>query len=131
MAALSNYAENMVINLLLKGVNATAPTQWYLALYTTNPTAADTGAEVSFSGGSAYVRKPLVFGTPSGGLISTTSEVDFPVAGTNWGTISYCGIRDASTGGNLLFYGPMVTPRYISAGDVLKFLVGNISVTVS
>jgi hypothetical protein len=131
MAALSTYAENIILNLFLKGVNATAPLNWYLALYTTNPTAADTGTEVSFSGGSAYVRMPLTFGTPSGGVIATTGEVDFPVAGTNWGTISHAGIRDASTAGHLLFYGPLVTPRFISAGDVLKFLVGNISITVT
>jgi hypothetical protein len=131
MAALSNYSENVILNLFLKGVNATAPTHWYLALYTTNPTSADTGTEVSFSGGSAYVRMPLTFGTPSGGVIATTGEIDFPVAGTNWGTIGWAGIRDASSGGNLLFYGALVTPRYISAGDVLKFLVGNISIAVT
>jgi hypothetical protein len=131
MSALSTYSENVVINLFLKGVNATAPTQWWLALYTTNPTVADTGTEVPFGGGSAYARQPITFGTPSGGLISSTGELDFPVAGTNWGTIGWAGIRDAATGGNLLVYGPLVTSRYISAGDVLKFLVGNVSVTVS
>lgn len=131
MPALSNYAETTVINLFLKGVNATAPTQWWLALYTTNPTAADTGTEVPFVGGSAYARQPITFGTPSGGSIASTGELDFPVAGTNWGTIGWAGIRDAATAGHLLFYGPLVVSRYISAGDVLKFLVGNISVTVS
>jgi hypothetical protein len=131
MAALSNYSQTVILNLFLKGINATAPLVWYLALYTTNPTNADTGTEVSFSGGSAYVRMPLTFGTPSGGVISTTGEVDFPVAGTNWGTISHAAIRDASTGGHMLFYGPLVTSRFISAGDVLKFLIGNISITVT
>jgi len=131
MSALSNYSASTVLNLLLRGVNATAPTQWWLALYTTNPTFADVGAEVPFTGGTAYIRVPVTFGAPVSGVVSNTGELDFPVAGTNWGTIGWAGIRDAATGGNLLVYGPLVTSRYISAGDVLKFLVGNVSVTVS
>jgi hypothetical protein len=131
MAALSTYAENQVVNFLLRGTTPTVPSQWFLALYTTNPTAFDTGAEIPFTGSSNYFRQPITFGPPSNGSLANTGEIDFPPAGTTWGNVAYAAIRDAATGGNLLFYGSLVLPRYINAGDVLRFLVGNVTVTVS
>lgn len=128
MPALSTYVENMFVNALLRNQTFTNPTSWYLALYLTNPTAADTGTEIS---GGGYARQPIVFGPPSGGSLSNSAQVDFPMASANWGNVAYAAIRSASTGGNLLVYGSMVTPRYISAGDVLKFLIGSVVVTVS
>jgi hypothetical protein len=81
--------------------------------------------------GGSYVRQPILFGPPSGGACANSADVAFPMASANWGNITHCAIRDASTGGNLLFYGSMVTPRNITSGDVLKFLTGNVIATVS
>jgi len=131
VAALSQYAEHSVINALVRGVDLTAPVACWLALYTTNPSALDLGTEVSFSGGSNYARQPITFGAPSGGASANTSDITFPTANTSWGNLTHAGIRDAATGGNLLFYGSLVTPRFINIGDVIKFLVGNVTVTVS
>jgi len=128
MPVLGTWAENVVVNALLRGVDFSLPGQWWLALYLTNPTAADTGTEVS---GSNYSRQPILFGAPSAGLVSNTTDISFSFAGTSWGTIGYAAIRSAETDGNLLFYGALVTPRIISPGDVLKFLIGNISCAVS
>ena len=131
MPALSLYAENAVVNALLRNTPITWPTSWYLALYTTNPTYLDTGTEISFSGGTNYARQPILFGAPTAGAVSNTTDLTFPLAGITWGNITYAAVRDAPTGGHLLFYGSMVTPRYISSGDVLKFLTGNVVCTVS
>jgi hypothetical protein len=131
MPALGSWAENAVINALLRGVNLTAPTAWWIALYLTNPTSLDTGTEITTSGGSNYARQPITFGPPSLGAVANDADVTFPIAGTSWGNVAYAAIRSASTGGNLLFYGPLVTPRFITAGDVLKFLTGNVVATVS
>lgn len=131
MPALSNYAENLVINLLLRGVSPTVPSAWFMALYTSNPTAADTGTEISFSGGTNYSRQPITFGVPSSGVSANTGDITFPVAGINWGTITHAAIRDDATTGNLLVYGSLVTPKFVGSGDVLKFLIGNVTITVS
>lgn len=128
MPALSTYVENMFVDALLRNQTFTNPTSWYLALYLTNPTAADSGTEIS---GGAYVRQPIIFGPPSGGALANSAQVDFPMASANWGNVAYAAIRDASTAGNLLVYGSMVTPRYVTAGDVLKFLIGSVVITVS
>lgn len=131
MPALGTYAENAVINALLRNSPITWATLWYVALYTSNPTATDVGTEVSTSGGSNYVRQSITFGAPASGVSSSVVDVSFPVAGTNWGNITHAAIRDATSAGNLLFYGTLVLPRNISTGDVLKFLTGNVSITVN
>jgi hypothetical protein len=128
MAALSTWVENLIMNALLRNQSFTPPSQWFLALYLSNPTAADSGTEVT---GTYYERQPIIFGAPSNGVVTSTAEVTFPMAGTNWGNITHAAIRDASTSGHLLFYGGLSTPRYISNGDVLKFLAGNVSCTIS
>ena len=128
MAALGTWAETAIVNALLRNIGFTLPTTWFLALYLTNPTAANTGTEVS---GVSYVRQPILFGPPSGGTVANSADIAFPLAGTSWGNIAYGGIITASSGGNLLFYGPLVTTRFIGAGDVLKFLTGSVQITVS
>jgi len=131
MPALGVYAENLVINALVRATNLTAPTTVWLALYTTDPTAADVGTEIPTSGGSNYARQIITFGAPSGGISSNSADVPFPQAGSIWGTITHAAIRDASTGGNLLFYGALITPRSLVSGDVIKFITGNVVITLT
>ena len=128
MPALGTYAEDKIINLMVRNTSWTPPTTVYLALYLTTPTAADVGTEVS---GGGYLRQAIVFAAPSGGVCLSSADVTFPIALTSWGNVAYAAIRDASTGGNLLFYGNLVLPRFVSSGDVLKFLTGNVAITVT
>lgn len=128
MSAFGLVTANAIAAAILTDTTYTSPSSLFLALYLTNPTAADTGTEIS---GISYVRQPIIFGVPSGGTTSNTTDISFPYAGNTWGNVVYAAIRDASTGGNLLFYGTLVTPRFINAGDVLKFLTGNVTVIIS
>ena len=127
MGQLSNYLENALINATLLGTAYTSPATVYLALYTSDPTDADTGTEVS---GGAYARQSIAFGAPSNGVATNSANVNFPQATANWGTVSHIGIRDASTAGNLLYYAPLTTARSILTGDTLSFLTGQVSVTL-
>ena len=131
MPALSTWAENTVVSFLVNGVSPTAPSSWFMALYLTNPTAADTGTEVSTSGGTNYARMPITFTTPTSGSVSNVGEIDFPLAGATWGNVTYAGIRDSGSAGHLLFYGALTTPKYVASGDVLSFLIGNVVCTIS
>lgn len=94
----------------------------YLALYTSNPTGADTGTEVS---GGAYARQAITFAAPAldGGkqTVKTSTTITFPVATGDWGTITHIGIRSAATGGSLISFAALDTPRTILAGD--RFLI--------
>jgi hypothetical protein len=128
MSAISNYLENALINAVLRNVPYTSPTAVYLALFTSDPTDANTGTEVT---GGAYQRQQITFNAPTDGMVSNSNEILFPVATANWGTITHIGIFDAATGGNLLFYGAVITSKTISTNDQLKINVGDISITLA
>ena len=128
MAEMSNYLENALINGTLRATTFTAPASVFLALYTTDPTDADTGTECS---GTAYARQSITFGAPSNGVSTNSAVIDFPQAGSAWGTITHIGIRDALTTGNLLYHSPLDTSKTIATGDVFRVASGSLSVTLA
>ena len=130
MAALSDYAEKLVLDWLMTNGSATRPTAWYVALYTAAPSDAGGGTEVS---GSGYSRQAVTFdaATSGTGTTSNTGAVTFTAAGGDWGTITHVGIFDASTAGNLLWHGALTTSKTIADGDTLEFSIGNIDLTVA
>ena len=62
MSSISNYLEEKIINHFLRGTAAASPATVYLALYTSDPTDADTGAEVT---GGGYVRQQITLTEPT------------------------------------------------------------------
>jgi hypothetical protein len=128
MAEMSNYLENALINVTLRNTAYTSPTTVYLALYTSDPTDADTGTEVS---GGSYARQSITFGAPSNGVSTNSAAIEFPQATGSWGTVAYIGIRDALTTGNLLYHTPLDVSKVIATGDIFKIAIGSLSVTLA
>ena len=128
MAEMSNYLENALINATLRNTSYTSPATVYVALYTTDPTDADTGTEIA---GNGYARQSVTFGAPANGASTNSTAVEFPQATGSWGTVAYIGLRDASTGGNLLYHSPLDASKTIATGDVFRISAGNLSVTLA
>lgn len=128
MAEFSNYLENALINAVLRNTSYTSPATVYVALYTTDPTDADTGTEVS---GNGYARQSVAFSSPSNGVTSNSGAVEFPQATGSWGTVAYIGLRDASSGGNLLFHTALDASKSIATGDVFRIAIGSLTVTLT
>ena len=128
MAEMSNYLENALINVTLRATSYTAPTTVYVALYLTDPTDADTGTECS---GTSYARQSVTFGAPSNGASTNSAAVEFPQAGSSWGTITHIGLRDALTTGNLLYHTALDASKTIATGDVFRIATGSLSVTLA
>ena len=128
MAEFSNYLENALINATLRNTSYTSPSVVYLGLYTSDPTDADTGTEVS---GGSYARQAITFGAPSNGVTTNTAAIEFPQATGTWGTIGWIGIEDALTGGNLLYHSPLDVSKTIASGDIFKIAIGSLSVTLA
>lgn len=128
MAEISNYLENALINVTLRNTAYTTPTLVYVGLYTTDPTDANTGTEVS---GGSYARTAVTFAAPSNGVTTNSADVTFPTASGSWGTVGWIGILDASTAGNLLYHTPLDVSKTISSGDIFKISTGNLSVTLA
>jgi hypothetical protein len=128
MAEMSNYLENALINATLRNTSYTSPTTVYVSLYTSDPTDADTGTEVS---GGSYARTAVTFGAPSNGVSTNSAAVEFPQATGSWGTVGWIGIEDASTGGNLLYHTALDASKTIDSGDIFKIATGSLSVTLA
>lgn len=126
MAALSNVHAASLLNTSLRSGT------YYLALFLTDPTASATGTEAS---GGGYARKVIAFDAPS--LVSgkqqvkNTEAVDFGVITADIGTVSYWGIFDAASGGNLLWFGSFARGKNVLNGDAITVNAGAIVCNLS
>jgi hypothetical protein len=128
MAEMSNFLENALINATLRNTSYTSPAAVYVGLYTSDPTDANTGTEVS---GGSYTRTAVTMGAPSNGVSTNTAAVEFPQASGTWGTVGWIGILDATSSGNLLYHTALDTSKTISSGDIFKIAIGGLSVTLA
>lgn len=134
MAALTDHAENLLLNFLMTTGTATRPTNWYVALYTSAPSDSSTGSsggtEVS---GNGYSRQSVSWdaASGSGGTTSNSGTVTFTASGGSFGTVTHIGITDASSGGNLLWHGAMTASKTVADGDSLQFAAGAIDLTIA
>jgi hypothetical protein len=122
----SAYLDDRILESIFKNTAFTPPASVYLALYTTNPSASDTGTEVT---GGSYSRKVLAFAASAGATIASNASVTFSALAA--ATITHYGVRDASTGGNLLVYGALPNPVVTNAGDDVTIASGSISFSIS
>ena len=119
----SDYLENKLLDHIFGATVYTPPATLYIALYTSDPGDADAGTEVT---GGSYARQ-AVANTPANwpdatnGQKSNANAIVFPQATASWGTVTHVGIRDALTGGNLLYSGALTTPRTVNNGDTFSF----------
>jgi len=130
MSAASDYLEDALLDHVLGGSTFSQPATLYLGLYT-----ADTGLETNspsaeISGGS-YARKAITFDAASGGSADSAATVTFDAATGNWGTITHVAILDASTSGNVLFYGAVTTSKTIETGDTFQVSAGNLTISLA
>jgi hypothetical protein len=128
MAEMSNFLEDALINATLRATTYTSVATVYVSLWTSDPTDAGSGTEVS---GGSYARTAVTFGAPSNGVTTNSADVTFPTATASWGTVGWIGINDAATSGNLLYHTALDTSKTIDSGDIFKISTGNLSVTLA
>lgn len=134
MSAFSDYMEDKIINWSLRNTSAgTAPTTVYISAHTGAPGEDNAGAnEVSGNNyGRAAVSTSGGFSAPSGGATSNAANIEFAQASGSWGTITHFAIWDAVTTGNQLYNGALTASKAIGSGDVLRFLAGDLDITVA
>jgi hypothetical protein len=127
MAALTNYIENKLIDHIFRTNKWTPTGLIYVGLILSGTDfEAGTVSEVS-SIGTGYARvarAPLDANWTApvtNGTTSNVASIQFPGATADWGTITYYGIWDAATGGNLLIYAPLTSARTITNGTTPSF----------
>ena len=128
MSEMRNFLENALINATLRATTYTSVATVYVSLWTSDPTDAGSGTEVS---GGSYARTAVTFAAPSNGVTTNSADVTFPTATGTWGTVGWIGINDALTTGNLLYHTALDTSKTVTSGDIFKISTGNLSVTLA
>ncbi|GAH34945.1 unnamed protein product [marine sediment metagenome] len=128
MAEFTDYAENKILNLLRNIAWAQFPA--YVALFTTAPNDAGEGTEVS---GAGYARQlaGLSEAVGSGGATSNASDITFPTAEEDWGTVTHIALYDAESGGNMIMHSALDAEKAVGDGDTFKINAGDLDVTVA
>lgn len=128
---LSNYAENKILDHAVGKASWTSPS-CYLALYTVAPTDSTSGTEVSTSS-TGYSRQqilPAGWASASNGSITTASDITFTTATASWGTVVAAALVDASTAGNIIWYGTLTSNKTVDSGDTFKITAGNLTLSL-
>lgn len=140
MSKFSDYLEERIIETTLRGAAMPVPAGIFVALFTADPTDANTTAgEATLAAWPAYVRQDAAAGAaiatgwaaPSNGVTSNAKVLTFPANnGAGAITITHLALYDAASGGNLLYHAPLVASKTLQPGDVLSFGVGALTVTI-
>ena len=131
MSEFSDYMENKVIE-VMRATNFVAAAA-YVALFKSPVTDAEleAGTLTNEVSGGAYARQLAGLSIPSNGVSSNASDIVFPTATADWGTITHCALMDAATAGNVLMYSALDTSKVVSNGDTFKINAGDLSATVA
>jgi hypothetical protein len=126
MSALSDYAENELLDHLLGTGAYTMPTTVYVGLSTGSFGDDNSGTELT---GNNYSRQSISFGAAASGTASNDAAVEFSAATGSWGVVSHFGLFDAASAGNLLIHGALTASKTIETGDILKIAIGDMDIT--
>lgn len=138
MANFSNFLELELLDHVLRNAAYTAPTSVWIALFDATGSTAnlEAGTLTGEIVGGAYAR--LEVGGASGrsftlaaaGATQNNEDWTWTTATADWGTVTYCAVMDASTAGNVLFYGTLTVAKTVNNGDTFKFNAGDFTVTL-
>jgi len=134
----TNYLDQKITQLLFSNTAYTVPATWYVALSTTTPVQ---GASPNFTepSGNGYARVAVtnnstnwtaIASPPATGYtVQNNQPVTFPAATGSWGTVTYFGIYDAASSGNLVGFGALTSSQAITSGITPSFAVGTLTIT--
>lgn len=134
MANMSDYLEVELRKHLFRTGSFTKPTQLWVGLFTVTPSDSGGGTEVSGGSYARVQRNPAdanwTAPDATGGVTRNAAAITFPAPTANWGTVVAFGLFDASSGGNLLIWGPISPSRTINNGDAApEFAIDALQVT--
>ncbi len=120
----TTYFKNCIMGNLFRTATGTAlPTNYYIGLSSTQPTANGTGVTEPSTNNTGYARVRLSSLTaPTNGVIKNASAISFPESTADWFPPSspalYYVIYDAQSGGNLLMYNQLTASRIIETNTI-------------
>lgn len=129
--AVSTYLAHKWLNHVLRNTSFTTPgTSIYVGLSTSQD--AD-GGGTPVSGNNFSRVQVTAWDAPSStnGATQNTGAITFATPSGSWGTPNSTDIWDASTSGNLLYFGSISGGGAIGSGDAVSFAAGALDITIS
>ena len=126
---ISNDLSNKVLDHIFINTAYTVVTNIYTSLKNGNPTDDNSGGTEPSSGAYARVVSNS-WDAASGGATENDGAITFPQATSAWGTVDYFMLMDASSAGNMMFYGPLDNSRNIGQNDTPSFADGALDITM-
>lgn len=134
MSSMSDFLEVELRKHIFRTGSMTKPAALYVSLHTGTLNDDASGTEVS---GGSYARVQRDPGDANwsapdstGGVTANVAEILFPSPTGNWGTITWAGVWDASSGGNLIARAALGTSKTVNNGDAApKFPAGTLIFT--
>lgn len=129
----ANYLENKVLDHVTGKGSYTSPTV-YVGLASTTPNEDGTG--VTEPSGGSYARVSTAaadWNSAASGSIDNANDITFPTATADWvsgSNLTHVVAYDASTGGNMLWYGQLNTAKAVLNGDTAKIPAGSLTLTL-
>ena len=132
---MSNYLENKLIDHLLRDTAYSAPSNMYVGLAGAYSAAELEAGTLSgeLSGGS-YARVSVKGDSnwsagSTNGHTDNSNSISFTTATGDWGYVSGLFLADASSGGNVILYGALTTPKIVENGDQFVIAAGDLDIT--
>jgi len=126
----SLWLQSAALNHFFRSVPVPSPQEVYLALYRTDPTPENIGAEISYQG---YSRQLITFDQPlqtsATAEIRNSQTINFPINNVETPPIVSFGIHTDMTGGELVAFGSWNIGRSLLAG--MQFSVGDGGLEIS
>src|SRR3990167_449207 len=130
MSALSDYLENKVMDHFTGKTTFNSPSI-YTALFSTSPTDAASGLEVS---GGGYTRiLSASWDTSASGATENSSAITFPQATASYNVVAVA-LMDGSTVGcatNILWYGSLTTSRLVNQNGTFEIAASSLDLTIT
>ena len=140
---LSEYTDQALLNSLFGktsnfGALATAPTL-FVGLSSTTPNPDGTGVTEPVGNGYARVSTPAAtwgaasLANPSA-ITNSGAVIAFPTATGSWAAgvnMTYLVFFDAASGGNVIGFGALTTPKPVLSGDTAQFNSSSLTVTMA
>lgn len=133
----TTYFKNLIMgNVFRTSATPAIPTSYYIGLSSTAPNLSGGNVTEPSATGTAYQRVQLsTLSTPSGGVISNSGAITFPESTGVWfpstAPATHYVIFDAATGGNLLMYNALTSPRIIETSTVAVIREGSLTLQLT
>ena len=130
MSAFSDFLENELLDHILRNEAYTAPSTVYVALFTGSTGLESNAPTLEVVDATGYARQSAAFDVAASGATANSGVLTFGAAvDSNWGIVTHIATMDASTNGNVLYYGSLGTSQNINIGDSLRLPIGDLIIT--